>query len=446
MNTKRSTVYELDGMPPLGQAIPLGLQHVLAMFVGNVAPIIIVCNTLGLDIKEKTFLIQCAMLVAGINSLIQCYPIGPVGARLPIVMGTSFGFLPTCLAIGLKYGLPGIFGAAICGGIFEALLGTSLKKFKKYFKPYITGIVLLSIGLSLIPTGIKHFAGGQGAPDFGSFSNLILATIVLVVILYFKEFTKGITSTSSILIGLVVGYLVALGMGKVDFTAVGDAAWFSMPIPFSFGVEFHLDAILSMMLIFVVSAVETVGDISGITMGGANREATDRELSGGIMQDGLGSVLAAIFNVMPNTSFSQNVGIIEMTGVVNRFCVGVGAVFLIICGLFPKLGAVIAIMPDSVLGGAAIVMFSMIAVSGIKLITLEPLTQKTGLIVALSLGLGFGLGSVPEAIASFPETVQMIFGNSGIVISVTIALFLSIILPDREEDRIGKQNIQEDVA
>lgn len=449
-NKNSELIYQLDGIPPLGQAIPLGLQHVLAMFVGNVAPIIIISNALGLPVEQKTFLIQCAMLVAGVNSLIQCYSIGPIGARLPIVMGTSFAFLPTCLAIATKYGLPGVFGAALCGGLFEMLLGSSLRKVRHHFKPFISGIVVLSIGLSLIPTGIKYLAGGQGSPDFGSASNLLLGAIVLVVILFFKEFTKGITSISSILIGLVVGYFVAIGMGKIDFTAVSQASWVAIPVPLSLGIEFHLDAILSMILIFMVSAVETIGDISGITMGGAKREATDKELVGGIMQDGMGSIIASLFNVFPNTSFSQNVGIIEMTGVINRFCVAVGACFLIIAGLFPKVGAIVAIMPDSVLGGAAVIMFSMITVSGMKLITKEPLTQRTGLIVAVSLGLGFGLGSVPEALAVFPEAIQMIFGSSGIVVSVAVALILNLILPKKEEDLIIegkiKKNNNEDVS
>lgn len=427
------SIYHLDGMPSLRQAVPLGIQHVLAMFVGNVAPIMIIANTLQLPVEQKTLLIQCAMFVAGLVSLVQCYPIGPVGAKLPIVMGTSFGFLPTCLAIGAKYGLPGVLGASLVGGLLEIVLGGFLKPLRKYFPSVVTGTVLLAIGLSLLPTGINYFAGGAGASDFGSLSNLALGAIVLITILFFKQFTKGMTSIASILIGLIVGYLVAIPMGKVDFAALASAQWISVPMPFRFGIAFHGDAILAMAMMYVVTAVETVGDISGITMGGANREATDKELAGGVMADGFGSMVAAIFNVLPNTSFSQNVGIISMTKVMNRFTVAIGAGFLILAGIFPKLGALVALMPSSVLGGAAIMMFSMIAISGINLITKEPLKGRNSVIVAVALGLGFGLGSVPGALANFPESIQLIFGQSGIVAAGAIALILNVVLPQEQQ-------------
>lgn len=434
---KDSSVYSIDGIPSLGTAIPLGMQHVLAMFAGNVTPLIIIANALGLPVEERTFLIQAAMFVAGITTLIQLYPIGPIGARLPIVQGTSFGFLPTCLAISAKYGLAGVLGASFIGGFLEMFLGVFLKPLRKYFPPVVTGTVLLSIGLSLLPTGIRYFAGGAGTPDFGSFSNLLLGTIVLATILFFKQFTKGITSMSSILIGLLVGYIVAIPMGKVDFAAVGAAGWIAFPTPLKYGMTFQMDAIIAMLLMYIVTAVETVGDISGITIGGANREATDKELAGGVMADGLGSSIAAIFNVLPNTSFSQNVGIVALTGIMSRFVVAVGAVFLIAAGLFPKVGAVVAIMPQSVLGGAAIVMFAMIAISGINLITKDSLKGKNSIIVAVAMGLGFGLGSVPEALVNLPETLKLIFGGSGIVVTGLIAIFLNVILPEDQEETEG---------
>lgn len=430
---KNISAYELNGIPPLSHAIPLGLQHILAMFAGNVAPLIIIANILKLPIQEKTFLIQCSMFVAGIATFVQLYPIGPIGARLPIVQGTSFGFLPTCIAISGKYGFAGVLGASFIGGIFEMIFGAFLKPLRKYFPSVVTGTVLLSIGLSLLPTGIKYFAGGSGAKDFGSLSNLLLGTIVLVTILFFKQFTKGITSMSAILIGLVVGYIVAIPMGKINFASVASAGWFEMPMPFKYGMSFHVDAIAAMLLMYIVTAVETVGDISGVTMGGENREATDKELSGGVMADGLASSFAAIFNVLPNTSYSQNVGMIALTGIMSRFVVAIGAGFLVLAGLFPKVGTIVALMPQSVLGGAAIVMFSMIAVSGINLITKEKLQGRNSIIVAVAMGLGFGLGSVPEALSHFPETVKMIFGGSGIVVTGIIALILNLILPADEE-------------
>jgi len=287
----------------------------------------------------------------------------------------------------------------------------------------------MAIGLSLIPIGVKYFGGGSGAKDFGSPSNLLLGTIVLVTIVAIKQFTKGFSSMSAILIGIIVGYIVAIPMGKLDFSVVKNAGWFSLPVPFKFGMSFHWDAIFAMLIMFIVTTVETVGDISGITMGGLKREATDKELSGGIIADGLGSSFAALFGVLPNTSFSQNVGLVAITGVVNRFAIATGAIFLVLAGFFPKLGAIVSMMPPSVLGGAAIIMFAMIAISGINLIIKEPLDGRNGLIVAVSLGLGFGLGSVPEVLAKLPQWVNLLFGESGIVVASLVALFLNIILP-----------------
>ncbi|KUO49227.1 MAG: uracil permease [Desulfitibacter sp. BRH_c19] len=423
-------VYGVDDKPPLKEAIPLGLQHVLAMFAGNVTVPIIIAGVLGLTIGERAFLIQCAMLVAGLTTLVQANRIGPVGANLPIVMGTSFGFVPTSIAIGGAYGLSGILGAAFIGGLFEAVLGFFLKTLRKYFVPVVTGTVLLTIGLSLMPTGINYFAGGVGAADFGSFSNLFLGFLVLAIVIFCNQYLKGFASMSAILIGITVGYLVAIPMGKVNFAAVSEAAWFSVPTPFVYGMTFHWPAIAAMLVMFIVTTVETVGDISGITVGGAGREATDKELSGGVIADGLASSFAAIFNALPNTSYSQNVGIVSFTGVMSRYVVTIGAFFLIAAALFPKLGALIAVMPQSVLGGAAIIMFAMIATSGIVLITKSALNRRNLLIVAVSLGLGLGLGSVPDALQFFPESIKLIFAGSGIVVAALVALFLNIILPE----------------
>lgn len=432
-NDKKSLIYNLDGVPPLSCAIPLGLQHILAMFVGNVTPLIIISSALNLPMEEKTFLIQCAMLVAGVNSLIQCYPLGPVGAKLPIIMGTSFGFLPICLTIGSKYGLPGVFGAALVGGAFQVFIGLILKYIRRFFPPLVTGIVLLSIGLALVPTGMKYLAGGVGSKDFGSFENYALGFIVLIMILFFNQFTKGLKSMSSILLGLIAGYIVAIPLGKIDFSMVKNAAWFSIPTPFVYGMEFHLDAIFAIMLMYIVSSIETVGNVSGITLGGANREATEKEFSGAVIQDGFGSIFAALFNSLPNTSYGQNVGIISMTGVINRFCIATGAVFLILAGIFPKVGAVIALMPPSVLGGAVIIMFAMMIVNGIKQITMVPLSTRSGMIVAVALGLGFGFSSVPDALVFFPESLKMIFGGSAVIVSGLLAVLLNIILPKDEK-------------
>ncbi|MTI48264.1 uracil-xanthine permease family protein [Sporosalibacterium faouarense] len=437
-----SSKYELNGKPPLKEAIPLGLQHILAMFVGNVTVPIIIAGILGFSNAEQTILIQSAMFVAGIATLVQLYPIGRVGAKMPVVMGTSFGFLPTCIAIGNSFGLAGILGAQLIGGFFCGFLGLFLKPLRKFFPSLVTGTVVLTIGLSLLPTGITYMAGGSGAADFGSPSNWSIALIVLVTVVFFKQFTKGFTSLASILIGLIVGYLVAIPLGKVDFSAITQAGWFAIPRPLHFGLAFHWEAIVAMLIMYVVTTVETVGDISGIAMGGANREATDRELSGGIISNGLGSSFAALFNALPNTSYSQNVGLVSFTGIMSRFVVATGAIFLLIAGLFPKLGAIVVTVPQSVLGGATVVMFSQIALTGINLITKEKLTTRNKIIVGLALALGLGLGQVPDALAYLPDSIQLIFGGSGIVIACIVALLLNIILP---QDKIQKK-VEKEIA
>ncbi|MGL4252583.1 MAG: uracil-xanthine permease family protein [Fusobacteriaceae bacterium] len=431
---KNNSPYDLDGIPSLKTAIPLGLQHILAMFVSNLTPIMIVAGVLGIPNDQKTMLIQATMLVAGFNTLIQAYTLGPIGARLPIVVGTSFAFVPVAISIGTKYGFQGVLGAAFVGGLFEAVLGLFIKRIRKYFPPIVTGVVVLSIGLSLLPVGVKSFAGGVGAPDFGSMDNLLLGTIVLVTVIFFKQFTKGIWSTGSIFIGTIVGFIAAVFMGKVNLAPMADAAYFTLPKPFMFGLSFHLDAILAMSLMYVVSAVETVGDMAGVTMGGAGRETTDRELSGGIMADGFGSMIAAAFSILPTTSFSQNTGIIAMTGIMSRFVVAVGAMFLVIGAFIPKIGALFTIIPASVIGGSLIMVFAMITISGINLITKEELVGKNAIILAVSLGLGYGLGSVPDALVHFPDSIKLIFGGYGIVISGTIAVVLNLVLPDKSPE------------
>ncbi len=442
-NGNKALIYQLDGKPPLGTAIPLGLQHVLAMFVGNITPVIIISGALHLPIEQKTFLIQCAMLVAGVASLIQLYPIGPIGARLPIIMGTSFGFLAVCLSIATKYGLPGVLGAALVGGFFQVFLGFILKYIRKYFPPIVTGIVLITIGLSLVGTGMKYFAGGVGAKDFGSIQNFLLGTIVLVTIIGLQYFTKGITSKASILIGLIVGYIAAILMGKLTFAAIGAAVgaahWFSLPMPLQFGFEFHADAILQICIIYVISSIETVGNVSGICSGALGRPATEKEISGSVVADGAASIFAALFNVMPSTSYGQNVGIITMTKIVNRFTVATGAIFLIICGLFPKIGAIIAVMPTSVLGGAAVMMFTMLIVSGINQAAEEPLKGRNATILAASIGLGIGFALVPDASKYFNPMIKDLFAGSGVAIAAAVAVFLNIVLPKDKKREEGAE-------
>lgn len=456
---KKSPEYEFYGKLPLSRAIPLGLQHVLAMFVGNLTPILIITSACGMTGQEwaglQVDLLQNAMLVAGIVTLVQLYAIGPVGGKVPIIMGTSSGFIGVFNSVVnvmgggvLAYGA--IMCASILGGLLEVVLGMLLKPLRKFFPAVVTGTVVLSIGLSLIGVGVNSFGGGNGAKDFGSMENLILGTIVLLVIVAFKHGTKGITSASSILIGIIAGYIIAGIMGFIlpttaldgeytkawvlNWDKVAQAGWFSVPKLLPVKLVFDWRAVIPVVIMFVVTAVETVGDISGVTEGGMGREATDAELSGGVMCDGIGSSFAALFGVLPNTSFSQNVGLVTMTKIVNRFALATGAIFLIICGLFPKLAALISIMPQSVLGGAAVMMFSSIVVSGIQLITKHPLTARNITIVSVALGLGYGIGSSSGILAHLPQGIQLIFGGSGIVPAALMAMILNIVLPKEKED------------
>ena len=429
---KKGSVYELDGKVELKIAVPLGIQHVLAMFLGNISPLIIVCGLLNMDSGLRSMLIQNAMFIAGLITLIQLYPIGPVGAKLPIVMGTSSGFIGTAQAIGLQYGYGAIIGASLVGGIMETILGFFIKPLKKLFPPIVTSLVIISIGLSLLPVGIKYFGGGAGAKDFGSLNHLLVGTTVIIVILILKQF-KGFLNDSSILIGIIVGYILAICLDMVDFTQVKESAWFSLPHPMVVPFEFNIQAIIAMGIMFIATTVETIGDISGITNGGLDREPTNRELSGGVMADGVGSIVAAVFGVLPNTSFSQNVGLVTVTKIVNRFVIMTGAIFLILCGFCPKLSAIFSVMPQSVLGGAAVIMFSMILVSGLQSLSRETLDGRNGLIVALAIGIGVGIGNVPEVLAQCPEWVSNIFAQNGIIMTFVVATVLNLILPKNKE-------------
>jgi NCS2 family nucleobase:cation symporter-2 len=425
-------------LPPLHQSIPLGIQHVLAMFASNVTPAIIVALAAGFSFgsAEMVYMIQIVMVFAGISTLLQTVGVGPVGARLPIVQGTSFAFIPIMIPIVKTAGMAALFGGVIIGGIFHFLLGTVIGRLRNLLPPLVTGIVVLTIGLALIPVGVKYAAGGvplMGKPEFGSLANWSLALIVIVVTMGLKFFTKGIASTAAILIALVAGYVVAIPMGMVDFGKVAHAGWFSVPSPLHFGFEFNMAAVIGMCLMSFVSAIETVGDISGITKGGAGREATDREIAGGTMADGLGTALSGFFGGLPNTSFSQNVGLISMTGVMSRHVVTFGAVFLVLAGLVPKVGAVIAAMPIAVLGGGVIVMFGMVVSAGVTMLSDVNWNRRNMLILAISLSIGLGLQAVPEALQHVPGTLKILL-TSGILPAAILAISLNMILPESLDD------------
>ena len=398
------------------------------------------------------------MLVAGLVTLVQLYAIGPIGGKVPIIMGTSSGFLGVMKGVAASVGggviaYGAILGASIIGGLFETVLGFFIKPLRKLFPPVVTGTVVLAIGLSLISVGVNSFAGGSGAKDFGSLENLAVGAAVLIVIVALKHFTKGITSTSSILFGIIFGYIFCAVLGLLlphtavnaegveytkawvlNWSKIADAAWFSIPALLPVKPVFDMAAIIPVCIMFIVTAVETVGDTSGCIEGGMGREATDTELSGAVTCDGLGSSFAALFGVLPNTSFSQNVGLVAMTKVVNRFALAVGALFLVLCGLSPKLAAVVSIMPQSVLGGAAVMMFSSIAISGIQLITKHGITNRVITIVSVSLGVGYGLGVTSGAITGLGTGLNLVFGGGGIVPAALLAIVLNVLIPKGKDD------------
>ena len=478
---KNSTPYDFEGRIPLSQAIPLGLQHVMAMFIGNLTPLIIVMGLCGLTADAgfgdlRTALLQNAMVMAGIVTLVQLFSIGPVGGKVPIVMGTSSGFLGvlnnTVAACGggiLAYGA--IMGACIVGGIFEGVLGMFLKPLRKFFPAIVTGSVVIAIGLSLLGVGINYFCGGSGKADYGSLQNLFLGFVVLIVIILLKHFAPqdSVLSSAAILFGILAGYAVAVVMTLVlptvginadgaeytyswvvNFEQIKNAAWIAVPSFIGFGalsdlhVVFQANAIIPIGIMFIVTAIETVGDISACIEGGMEREATDTELSGGVICDGLGSSFAALFGVLPNTSFSQNVGLVSMTKVVNRFAISMGAIFLILCGFCPKIGAIMSVMPQSVLGGAAVMMFASILISGIQLITKEPIGSREITIISVAIGLGYGLGATNGATSQLPYYIQLVFGGSGIVPCSLAAILLNIVLPKNSKPVRKMWNIEDE--
>ena len=434
-----------DYTPALHKAVPLGIQHVLAMFVSNVTPAIIVAGAAGFgfgsnspDFPELLYLIQMSMLFAGVATLLQTITLGPVGAALPIVQGTSFAFLPIMIPLVAGKGvdaLAALFGGVVIGGVFHALLGLVIGKVRFALPPLVTGLVVTMIGLALVKVGIQYAAGGVpaiGTPEYGSALNWSAALVVIIVTLALKFFARGMLSVSAVLLGLIAGYVYALLVGMVTFDAIGTswgrAAGFALPVPFKYGFEFSVAAIGGFCLMSFVSAVETVGDVSGITKGGAGREATDKEIAGATYADGIGSAVAGLFGAFPNTSFSQNVGLIAMTGVMSRHVVTFGAIFLIICGLVPKVGAIIRTIPIEVLGGGVIVMFGMVVAAGISMLSDVDWNRRNMVVFAISLSIGLGLQLEPGAVQHLPDTLRILM-TSGLLPAALIAIVLNLVLP-----------------
>lgn len=409
MNHDKSidNIYKLDGKVPVGKAIPFGLQHILAMFVANIAPILIVAGACGLSAAQTTNLVQCAMMIAGIGSLIQLFPLWKIGSGLPIVMGISFTFVSIFCVIGPEYGYGSVVGAILVGGLVEGTLGLFAKYWRKIVSPIVAASVVTSIGFSLLSVGATSFGGGSGSPDFGSWKNLLLGFITLLACLLFQIFAKSYFKQLSVLFGLVVGYIVAACMGIVDFSALKECGVIAIPRFMPFTPEFHVGPIVTVILIFLVSATETIGDTSALAASALNRDVTDKEITGSIACDGYISSLSALFGCLPITSFSQNVGLIAMTKVINRFTIATGAGIMILAGLFPIFGALLNTLPEAVLGGCTIIMFGNIVISGLQMISNCGFSQRNITIAALSLSVGIGFTQVPEIFSIFRTSCRM---------------------------------------
>ena len=450
-NYSREALFQLSGIPPLGMSISLALQHLVAMIVGCVTPAIIIANALGLPQSERVLLIQVSLVMSAVTTLIELFPIGgKLGSGLPVMFGISFAYLPSMQAIvGGGGDIATIAGAMVVGGIVAAVVGVFVKKIRRFFPPIITGTVVFTIGLSLYPTAINYMAGGAGntyevvvlrkgltsALVHGSWQNWAVAAFTLIVVMVMSNKGKGICKLAAILLGMIAGYIVAAVFGMVDLSEVRDAAWFSLPRFMHFGIKFEFSACIALALLFTINAIQAIGDLTATTVGGLNREPTDQELQGGIVTYGLTNVLSAFFGSLPTATYSQNVGIVTTNKVVNRVVFALAGGFLLLAGLIPKFSAILTTIPQCVLGGATITVFSTIAMTGMKLIASETISPRNTTIVGLSAALGVGISQSSSALSQFPESITIIFGKTPVVIATIMAVLLNLILPQENKDQ-----------
>lgn len=427
--TASKSLFSYEGKAPIAKGIPISLQHVMAMFVGTITVPMVVANASGATEAEKQLLIQFALLMAGIATLLQIYPIKGMGSRVPIVFSVGFTFVPTLTVIGAQYGLSGVFGAQIIAGIVTLIMGVGIKYIRKYFPPFVTGTIILTIGLSLYPIAIKYMAGGEGSEGYGSLQNWLIAGVTLMTVIICNMFCKGYVKLAGIVIGVVVGYVLSLCLGKVDFSGIATAGMIAVPVPFRFGISFSPTAVIAIILLTIVNVMQTVGDITGTTVGGFDREPTSKELSGGILASGIVTIIGACFGGLPVSSYSQNVGIVSMTRVVNRRVIGGAAIIMLVLGISPKFSALMATMPKAVVGGATVVVFGMITITGIRLLK-DDLTQRNGTIAGLALAIGMGASMVPGAVVGFPEGMHL-FITEPILVSGLVAFVLNLIVPNK---------------
>lgn len=431
---KQGSVFEWKGIPPMQEAMPLALQHVVAMIVGCVTPPIMIANACGLDDREKIILIQSSLVIAALATLLQLFPIKRfAGSGLPVILGTSFAYVPTLMAIAKEFDLPTILGAQICGGLAAVIFGIFIKRLRKFFPALVTGTVVFTIGLSLYPTAVNMIAGGSGSAEFGNPKNWAVALITLIVVIVLTHFTTGFFKLAAILCGIVVGYIIALCLNMVDFSSIGSAGWVQFPTPLHFGLKFEPTAIISMVIMYIVNSVQAIGDFSATTAGAMNREPTDVELSGGIVGNGIASLVGGLFGALPTATFSQNVGIVSVTKVINRVVLTITSSIILLAGLVPKFSALLTTIPQCVIGGATISVFASITMTGIKLVASAGLTARNTAIVGLAVALGIGITQVPASLAMFPSWVGSVFGSSSVVISTLVAVALNLVIPKDKE-------------
>lgn len=431
---KYASVFELNGVPKLTQAFPLALQHVVAMIVGCVTPAIVIAEMAGLNEGDKVIFVQAALFIAAVSTLIQLFPLGGrIGSGLPVIMGVSFAYLPSMQAIVGNFDIATILGAQLIGGVVAIFVGIFVTKLRKLFPPLITGTVVFTIGLSLYPTAVKYMAGGQSSPNYGAWQNWLVAFLTLAVVVALNHFAKGILKLASILIGMIVGYIISGFFGMIDFSAVQGAGIFQIPRPMYFGMKFETSAVMTLVILFIINSVQAIGDLSATSGGGLDREPKDKELSGGIIGYGITNILGSFFGGLPTATFSQNVGIVATTKVVNRVVLGLAAGIILLAGFVPKFSALLTTIPQCVLGGATISVFASIAMTGIKLVVQQPLTYRNTSIVGLSVALGMGITQCSDALAQLPAWVTTVFGKSPVVVTTIAAILLNVILPKDKE-------------
>ena len=439
MKQTSDELFILEGKPSIGQTLPLALQHIVAMIVGCVTPAIIVAGVAGLSEQDSIILIQAALVMSAISTLLQLFPFKfgkfRIGSGLPVIMGISFAYVPTMQAIAGSFDIATILGAQIVGGIIAIIVGIFIKQIRKFFPPLITGTVVFAIGLSLYPTAINYMAGGVSSPSYGSWQNWTVAFITLIIVTALNHFGKGIFKLASILIGVIAGYIVAMMFGMVDFSSVASSSWFQFPSPLHFGIKFEASSCVAIGVLFAINSIQAIGDFSATTTGGLDRMPTDEELNGGILAYGCSNIFCALFGGLPTATYSQNVGIVGSTKVVAKRVFRTAAIVLLVAGLVPKFSSVLTTIPYCVLGGATVSVFASIAMTGVKLITAEPMTYRSTSIVGLAIALGMGITQANAALATFPAWVTTIFGKSPVVVATITAVILNLILPKEKENK-----------